>query len=232
MKLKIALLEDDLALAKLVNLWSVAEGHELQHEPRGKAFIHLIENHKFDLFIIDWNLPDISGLDVLKRIRQTLGWNIPVLFTTGRNDEQDIVSALNQGADDYLVKPVKRYEMMARMNVMGRRKRNDSDDVKKFMIGFFQIDEKFHIIMRNEKPVPLTNKEYELALYLFKNIGKLVSRANILESVWGINSQLDTRTVDTHISRIRKKLQLGETSGLKLMSIYQHGYRLEKLDTH
>ena len=74
----------------------------------------------------------------------------------------------------------------------------------------------------------MTNKEYELSLYLFDNIGKLVSRTDILESVWGIHSQLDTRTVDTHISRIRKKLHLGEASGLKLMSIYQHGYRLEK----
>ena len=230
--MKIALLEDDLALAELISLWLVAENHGLQHEPMGKDFIHLIENNKFDLFIIDWNLPDISGLDVLKSIRQTLGWDIPVLFTTGRNDEQDIVSALNHGADDYLVKPVKRYEMIARINAMGRRKRSDNDVINKFTIGIFKIDEQFHIITRNETPITLTNKEYELALYLFKNIGKLVSRPTILENVWGFNSQLDTRTVDTHISRIRKKLQLGEISGLKLMSIYQHGYRLEKLDTH
>ncbi|NOQ17028.1 MAG: response regulator [Methyloprofundus sp.] len=231
--MKIALLEDDLALAELINLWLIAENHKIRHESMGKSFIHLVENNQFDLFIIDWNLPDISGLDVLKSIRQTLGWDIPVLFTTGRNDEQDIVNALNQGADDYLVKPVKRYEMIARINAMGRRKRNDNNDViNTFIIGIFQIDEQFHLITRNETPISLTNKEYELALYLFKNIGKLVSRSTILENVWGFNSQLDTRTVDTHISRIRKKLQLGETSGLKLMSIYQHGYRLEKLNTH
>ena len=227
--MKIALLEDDLALAELVRLWLVAENHSCQHESMGESFIQLIKNKPFDLFIIDWNLPDISGIEVLKVIRQTLGWEVPVLFTTGRNDEQDIVEALNQGADDYLVKPVKRYEMLARINVIERRSQKVDVQSKKFTLGSFQVDEEFRQISRDDEKITLTNKEFELALYLFKNIGELVSRSDILESVWGVNSELDTRTVDTHISRIRKKLPLNELSGLKLMSIYQHGYRLEKV---
>ncbi|NOQ62879.1 MAG: response regulator [Methyloprofundus sp.] len=227
--MKIALLEDDLALAELVSIWLVAENHSCEHEVMGENFIQLIKNKPFDLFIIDWNLPDISGIEVLKVIRQTLGWEVPVLFTTGRNDEQDIVEALNQGADDYLVKPVKRYEMLARINVIERRNQKAETQSKTFTLSSFQVDEEFRQISRDDKKITLTHKEFELALYLFKNIGELVSRSDILESVWGVNSELDTRTVDTHISRIRKKLPLNELSGLKLMSIYQHGYRLEKV---
>ena len=226
--MKIALLEDDLSLADLIRLWVLAEKHVCQHETMGRDFIHLIENNQFDLLIIDWNLPDISGLDVLSRVRQSLGWDTPVIFITGRTDEKDIVHALNQGADDYLVKPVKRYEMMARINVLTRRNQKNVD-IHKLIVGEFEINKSLNIIMRNGELVTLTNKEYELSLYFFANVGQLLSRADILQSVWHIRSQLDTRTVDTHISRIRKKLYLNGVSGLKLISIYQHGYRLEKI---
>lgn len=183
----------------------------------------------FDLLIIDWELPDVSGVDVLVWVRKHVDWLIPILFATSRNNESDLVTALDAGADDYLSKPIKQKELLARINALGRRRQDQSKDQKVFNFGIFQVNEECHVIKRLDESVELTLKEYELALFLFRNAGRLVSRSHILESVWGRNPDINTRTVDTHVSRIRQKLGLNVQNGWRLATVYQHGYRLDKI---
>ncbi len=228
--MRIALVEDDPAQADLVQAWLKAGGHQCRHQVSGESFIKMIRQESFDLFIIDWCLPDMTGIEILKWVRQHLDWPIPVLFATSRNEEADIVMALESGADDYMVKPVKRSEMLARINALLRRTQVGVEEVRNQEYGVYTVDRSRHIIFRSDDAVELTQKEFELADFLFRNSGRLVSRGHILESVWGRNPDLNTRTVDTHVSRIRSKLQLGTESGWVLSTVYQHGYRLENVE--
>jgi len=228
--MRIALLEDDLAQADLLLAWLKASDHNCQHATTGETFIKLINFETFDLLIIDWELPGMSGIEVLQWIRIQVDWPIPVLFTTSRNSEKDIVQALELGADDYMIKPVKRSEMLARINALTRRSKLFGNEETVFEFGVFQVNNAAHTITRQGQPIELTLKEYQLMFFLFQNAGRLISRGHLLESIWGqSNSNINTRTVDTHISRIRQKLQLGHSSGWRLATVYQHGYRLEKM---
>lgn len=229
--MRIALVEDDLAQAELMQVWLEASEHQCRHQISGQAFIKMVRQESFDLLIIDWCLPDMSGIEILKWVRDHLDWPIPVLFATSRNEEADIVLALESGADDYMVKPVKRSEMLARINALGRRSQTGAVEAQILEFGIYTVDQNRHIIRRSDEAIEMTQKEYDLAVFLFQNSGRLVSRGHILESVWGRNPDLNTRTVDTHVSRIRHKLHLGPESGWRLSTVYQHGYRLENIET-
>jgi DNA-binding response OmpR family regulator len=226
---RIALLEDDSAQADLIQSWLTGADYQCRHSASGEAFMKLLCHETFDLLMIDWNLPGISGIDVLQRVRNELDWPIPVIFTTSRISENDIVRALELGADDYMFKPIKQAEMLARIKALTRRSQLQEKEAKLFDFGIFQVNDESHVVTRLGEPIELTIKEYQLVLFLFKNAGRLISRGHLLESVWGQNSNTMTRTVDTHISRIRQKLQLGHASDWRLITVYQHGYRLEKM---
>lgn len=224
---RIALLEDDLEQSELLASWLEDAGHCCQAFDRGKALLSSLSRESYDLIILDWQLPDIAGDEVLAQIRGKLNCSLPVLFTTSRDSEADIVHALERGADDYLVKPIRRLEFLARLNVLFRRNTPVKTNAAILDSGLFRINLADRSIQRGDKLIELTDKEYDLALFLFQNPGRLLSRGHVLESVWGRNPDLDTRTVDVHISRIRRKLQLGTDSGCRLATVYQHGYRLE-----
>lgn len=228
--MRIALLEDDTLLAKVMRNWLVSAGHDCQIYGKGQALIRTLGRETFDLIILDWMLPDISGIEVLRWIRRHINWRIPVLFVTARDSEADIVQALNDGADDYMTKPVKQMETLARINALGRRALPPTEQgVVEF--GKYQFDLNTYTAYLNGEPVELTRKEFELAVFLFRSEGRILSRGHILESVWGQNPDLNTRTVDTHVSRLRQKLELRPEHGWQLKAIYQHGYRLEKAET-
>ncbi len=231
LQLNIAIAEDDILLADLLAVWLQQEQHSYQHRMTGADMIELLKAQApFHLVIIDWNLPDISGLALLRWIRQHLGWCPAVLFMTGRNAQEDIVQALHEGADDYLVKPVYRDEVLARIQALARRCNAIHPDTDLTTETGFCIDQQNHCIRYKGQPIALTHREYTLAVYFFRRIDQIVSREELLREVWGIQTVLDTRSVDMCISRMRKKLQLGER-GLQLKSIYLHGYRLERILT-
>ena len=229
MSIRIALLEDDSSQSDLVRLWVTGAGHNCHVFSRGQDFMRALQRETFDLLMIDWMIPDISGIDVLTWLSANLETAAPVLFVTARDSESDIVTALNAGADDYLVKPLRKMELLARVAALARRGRPGAKQ-ESLTIGAFTIDPTHHSIARNGEPVELTQKDFDLAVFLFRNIGKLLSRGHILESVWGRSAAVNTRTVDTHVSRLRSKLGLNVENGWKLTAIYQHGYRLEHLD--
>jgi DNA-binding response OmpR family regulator len=227
---RIALLEDDAQQAKLVSLWLEAAGHACQIFEAGKTFIKTVSHDSFDLLVLDWNLPDISGDEVLAWVRQRVDWRIPVLFVTARDSEEDIVHALERGADDYMIKPIRRMELLARISALGRRVQGNGGERDIIDTGDLVFDLAGRTITRGGEPIELTGKEFELALFLIKHTGRILSRGHILESVWGRSPDLNTRTVDTHVSRIRKKLDLNPERGWRLSAIYQHGYRLERIE--
>jgi DNA-binding response OmpR family regulator len=178
--------------------------------------------------VLDWRVPRVSGLEVLKHIRSVRGLKEPVLFLTSRTDEQDIIEALNAGADDYCTKPIRPQEFLARVASLLRRTypdRNDQDTTRCLLnYTFNKLDNAVHF---DNKKVILSEKEFKLALFLFENHERAVSRERLMQEVWGGDGDALSRSLDVHVSWLRKKLDLSATSdNLKLKPIYGFGYRL------
>lgn len=230
--LRIALVEDDPAQAELLQTWLAGAGHDCHCFGSAGAFLHAIRHDSFDLTILDWGLPDMPGDQVLLRVREHLDWRMPILFITSRDQEEDVVYALEHGADDYMAKPVKQAETLARVGALGRRAHAHSGSKDVLVCEPYRLDATRREVKRAGIQVELTQKELELTMFLFRNAGRLLSRGHILESVWGTRPDLNTRTVDTHISRIRSKLGISPEVGWRLGAVYQHGYRLERVLAH
>ena len=228
--MRIAYLEDDMAQAELVTHWLKEAGHNCIHMASGREFMSLLRRDTFDILVLDWEVPDMNGYAVLEEVRAS-GNRTPVLFATQRDDESSIVGALSQGADDYMVKPTKQAELLARISALGRRAGvSEMDEEPALSVGPWTVDRSRRQILLDEDAIKLTDKDYELACYLFQNVGKLMSRAHLLEKVWGIMTPIESRTVDVHISRIRRSLHIRPERGYRIKTVYQHGYRLEPIE--
>jgi len=223
----IALVEDDPDQAEVLCFWLSEAGHETVEFPTGAALIDALGKRYFDLYVVDWILPDMHGDEIIREIRMRIGWDTPVLVATVRNREEEIVAGLGAGADDYLSKPVKQLEFIARIEALARRLKPRMQAV--LQIGRYEFDTEQQRVRIDGSPVEFTQKEFDLAWYLFSNPGKLFSRNHLLDKIWGVSADVDTRTVDTHVSRLRRKLALNEANGWKLESIYGYGYRMESL---
>jgi len=228
-RLRIALLEDDPDQSELISLWLEDAEHSVVARASGIDFLNVVRRESFDLYLLDWLLPDVSGIDVLMKLRGELQDYTPTLVATVKDEERNIVRALEAGADDYLVKPVRRRELVARVNAACRRAAGGRPAGATHQAGPYKFDLDRKALTLNGKKVSLSDREFDLALFFFRNVGRAVSRAHILETIWDIdNAEVTTRTVDTHVSRLRKKLELGAANEWKLSAIYQHGYRLEQ----
>ena len=228
--MRIALLEDERDQADLVCAWLKGAGHSCHVFVLGKDLVREAQRETFDLFLLDWGVPGMSGAEVLAWIRANITEPIPVLFVTARQREEDIVHALSNGADDYMTKPLGKLELLARIDALGRRARpsqRKEDELIEF--GRLSVDCRKRQMKLDGAEVAMTQKDYDLALFMLRNVGRLLSRGYILEAVWGQSAEINTRTVDTHVSRIRGKLQLTPENGWRLSAVYQHGYRLERV---
>ena len=219
-----AVVEDSRSQAEVLKALLKSEGYQTEIFSEGKACIEALKTRNFDFFIIDWNLPDIGGDEVLKYVREHCGWDVPVIFCTGRTEEDAASDILRLGADDYIPKPIRYMEFMARIHALLRRRKPRPATLQ---YGNIEIDLEGRRIKLAGNEVVLIQREYELALILLRNIGRVLSRDELLTSVWVRDAGVDTRTVDTHASRLRKKLGLAGESGLMLSSVYGQGYRLD-----
>lgn len=227
--MKVALLEDDIAQANLITQWLQDEGHEVIHSASVASMVDNMRGQPVDIAILDWHLPDGTGIDALKWIRQENP--IPVIFSTQRDSEEDVVNALKAGADDYMIKPPRKAEMLARVAALGRRAGIEKLAGQRIELAHVVIDQDAQKVFVHGEEVKLTRKDYLLACCVFRNLGKLLSREYLLKEVWGVEVELNTRTVDMHVSRMRRNLQLDPSCGYCIKTVYQHGYRLEKLES-
>ena len=223
--MRIAILEDDQPQASLLQRWLTQAGLECVPYATGATFRSGIADDAADLIMIDWMLPDDDGLAILVWLRETMGVRAPVMFTTTRAEEEALVLALDKGADDYLIKPLRRAETMARVHALLRR--GTAKPMSVVSLGCVQIDIDRHRATSNGAQIELTDRELALAVYMLRNHGRLLTRQELLENVWRTSPNIVTRTVDTHISRLRAKLALTPENGFELSTVYHKGYRLE-----
>ncbi|WP_336368074.1 response regulator transcription factor [Marinobacter sp. C2H3] len=228
--MRIALLEDEQEQALNVRTILSDHGHACDAYATGQSFLSATLHRSYDLLILDWQIPDMTGIDVLRSLRAQLNWPIPVLFLTQRDSEADIVQALDAGADDYLSKPARPAELIARIHALARRSHPDSER-ETLRYGPFEINTQKRTIVLRGEPLTLTDKDYDLTLFLFQNQGRLLTREMLLERVWGLTRDINTRTVDTHMSRLRRRLGLNPENGFRIKTIYQRGYRLEAMQS-
>jgi two-component system response regulator RegX3 len=224
----IGILEDDSDQTALLKFWLQEGAHTAESYAAVSEMIIALKVKSFDALLLDWNLPDGCGSEVTKWVRANIGWNLPIIVLTSRNDESITVQALLDGADDFVAKPPKQYELYARLQSVVRRATPSGLPI--IRMGHVEIDIAKHTLLLHGKPVILTQKEFDLAVHFFQNPGKVMSRDHLLSRIWGIDCELESRTVDTHVSRIRKKLQLDGSAGWKMLPIYGYGYRIERAD--
>ncbi len=224
---RVAIVEDDETMNETLVKWVHEMGHIAVPFASGTALRKAARNTEFSLFLLDWALPDIDGIDLVRRLRSTDHIEAPIIFCTARDGETDIVEALGAGADDFIVKPVRRHELAARIGSALRRATPRPTDNAVLNFPPFSIDLPNRVFHVDGQRIELQNREYELALLLFRNLNGVVPRARIIQSLWGSEPMETSRTLDTHVSRVRRKLGLAAERGLILQSVYGLGYRLQ-----
>jgi two-component system OmpR family response regulator len=227
--MNILLVEDDVAQAAAVDRAMEQYGHTVIKIDSGESAVRYLKANEVDLVVLDWQLPGMTGIEVLRWIRGNLGREPLVLFLTSRVLEVDIVQALEEGADDYVVKPFRKAELVARVGALLRRVMRSEKIENAIAVGPYILDTVSRSISFNGESIELTTKEFDVAAYLFANVGRVVSRDILAKLAWGRELESTSRTVDTHIYRLRRKLSLRPENGVYLTAVYTHGYRLEQL---
>lgn len=225
--MKIASLEDDLDQARRIQQVLTAAGYACTSYHQSRDLLAALRTEAYDLVLLDWHLPDIGGDDVVRWLRAHIGARIPVIFLTNRSAEDDLVEGLRAGADDYIVKPMRPLELLARVAALLRRSQIAEPVDQTIDVARYRVDPAARTISLDEVAVSLAPKEFELALLFFRNVGRLMSRDVLAECVWNREIPATSRTLDTHLSNIRQKLQLRPQHGVRLTSSYALGYRLE-----
>ncbi|MGN6387963.1 MAG: response regulator transcription factor [Burkholderiaceae bacterium] len=227
--MRIAVLDDDRSQTDLVCQVLGSAGHLCHAFQSGKEMLAQVRRESYDMLVIDWQVPDLDGTEIVRWAREKLPPNLPVLFMTSRSGEDDIVEGLAAGADDYMIKPIRRGELVARVQALLRRAYPNQNAAEQIAFGNYVFDARTNRLTIDSQPVELTQKEFDLALLFFRNLGRPLSRAYILEAVWSRDIDIPSRTMDTHVSRVRSKLQLRPENGFRLAPVYSYGYRLEQL---
>jgi DNA-binding response OmpR family regulator len=227
--MRIAVLDDDPSQTDLVCQVLTSSGHICHPFQSGKEILNQLRRESYDMLVLDWQVPDLSGPEVLRWVRDKLPKTIPVLFITSRSGEDDIVEGLAAGADDYMIKPIRRSELVARVQALLRRAYPIQNTSEQIVFNDYLFETRSGRLTLAGKQIEITQKEFDLALLFFRNLGRPLSRASLLEAVWSRDVDIPSRTMDTHVSRVRSKLQLRPENGYRLAPVYSYGYRLEQL---
>ncbi|WP_080441510.1 response regulator transcription factor [Burkholderia ubonensis] len=225
--MSILLVEDDPAQASIIEKVLRNSGREVCWVCDDERAVQVLRSKLVELVVLDWRLPATDGLGLLYWIRTNLGDEPTVLFLTARMLETDVVAALEAGADEYIAKPVRENELAARINALLRRNgrvRNRTDLIR---AGPYVLNSITRTVALRGEVIDLTTKEFVLANCLFDKLGSVVSRDLLATLAWGRTLDGTSRSLDTHIYRLRQKLRLRPENGFRLSAVYTHGYRLD-----
>ena len=214
---KILIVEDDQTISKLIAASLSISGYESVPCFDGNEAVHLVRNEEFDLILLDIMLPGLDGFQVMEKIRET---GTPVIFLTAMGDVSDRVKGLKSGAEDYIVKPFEPLELLARIEIVLRRFNREQ---KNLSFRDITVNMEERSVRRGSEIIDLTPKEYDLLVLFLKHQNVALSRDKILMDVWECSANIETRTVDNHVQRLRKKLGLEDC----LKTVFKVGYRLE-----
>ncbi|HXE01074.1 MAG TPA: phosphate regulon transcriptional regulator PhoB [Hyphomicrobium sp.] len=212
MPAKIIVVEDEAPLAELLKYNLQSEGYDVVHAADGEDAELLLSEQSFDLAILDWMIPKISGIELCRRVRnRTETQSLPIILLTARGEETDRVRGLTTGADDYVTKPFSVQELMARIKALLRRTAPERmSDI--LISGEITMDRSAHKVTRGSREVRLGPTEYKMLEVFMESQRRVLSRSQLLDRVWGQSSEVDERTVDVHIGRLRKSLIRGNDS--------------------
>jgi DNA-binding response OmpR family regulator len=217
----ILVVDDEANIADLVELYLRRDGYRVVKAATGEEGVAAVATHRPRLVVLDVGLPDIDGLEVCRRLRQTSA--IPVIFLTARDTEIDRVLGLELGADDYVTKPFSPPELVARVKAVLRRSDGTAATAELVQIGGLTIDLGRREVRVDEQPIAFTGKEFDLLKFLAERPGLALSRQQILDGVWGYDWYGDERTVDVHIAQVRKKVD----GSVRIDTVRGIGYRLD-----
>lgn len=232
---KIILIEDETGVVSFIKKGLQENGYEVSVAFDGKTGVQLVQSNDFDLVILDIMLPEMNGLDACKEIRKT-NPHVPILFLTALGTSENIVLGLESGGDDYLVKPFKFIELVARIKSLLRRSHNgnpvepaepEADQEYIYQFSDLVLNDYTKKVTRGGEEISLTSTEYKLLLYFLNNPEKVISRAEILDAVWGVNYELGTNVVDVYVNYLRKKLDHQEDQKL-IHTVIGMGYVMKK----
>ncbi|GEJ99439.1 response regulator transcription factor [Streptomyces sp. NPDC003388] len=225
MPARILVAEDDVKQAQLIRIYLEREGHEVQTVADGRSAIDRARASRPDLIVLDVMMPGVDGLDVCRILR--VDSRVPILLLTARSTEEDLLLGLDLGADDYLTKPYSPRELTARVRALLRRARAAEDGRPPLLrAGGLEVDTaRFEVRVAGE-PVPLTGKEFAILAVLAAEPGRVFTRAQIIDRVFGFDQNVLERTVDAHVMNLRRKLERGHDGGRYVETVYGRGYRL------
>lgn len=230
---KILLVEDEAQVVSFINKGLVEEGYDVSIAMDGKTGLTLFEKSQFDLIILDIMLPEINGLELCKEIRKENCY-VPVLFLTALGTSENVVLGLETGADDYLVKPFKFMELTARIKSLLRRSekvtisnQEGNQEGEYFKIDDLEIDDYTKTVKRNGEKITLTSTEYKLLIHFVRFKNKVLSRANLLDEVWGIGFDIGSNVVDVYVNYLRKKIDANADKKL-IHTVVGMGYVLKE----
>jgi DNA-binding response OmpR family regulator len=226
--MRIAMLDDEPREMESIQRVMAMIGHECHGFADGKSLLRGLRDEVFDLLVLDWRPPDVDGIEVIRKLRECFGNRLPLLLTAAPEDKTGMAAALLAGADDFMVKPLGSAEFQARVQALLRRAYPTRFE-RELAYGPYHFSPHTSTIRLHGEPVRLKQREYELALLLFRNIGRLLSREHLMQAIWGQELGTGSRSLDTHVSRLRVQLALRPENGVVLASVYGLGYRLEFL---
>ncbi len=223
---RILVVEDDEAMAVALQDGFSYEGHDVVRASDGEEGLRIAREEAPEIMILDVMLPKMTGLEVCKRLRGE-GSTLPIIMLTARGQEIDKVLGLKLGADDYVTKPFSFMELMARVEAVLRRSQPDGLEHRSVhQVGRVTVDLDRHEACRDGEPLELTPREFRLLGYFIEHTGEVVSREQLLDAVWGYDAIPFTRTVDTHIAKLRKKIETDPSNPEHLITVHRMGYKL------
>lgn len=224
---RILIVDDEPSITEFVSYAMQKEGYQTEIASDGEEALRKIEQQHFDLFILDIMLPGIDGYELCRRIRAKM--STPILFLSARDTELNKVVGLELGADDYLAKPFGVRELLARTRALLRRSQgNEMVSGNEISAGGITLNEDTHVAQGDKGAIDLTPREFELLAYLMRNAGKVVSREDLLHDAWNWEFITETKTVDTHIKRLRDKIESAGYDPKLVETVRGYGYRFKK----